>query len=234
MFLMLLLIACKKVVTPLYEGGQGLYFNDTEGGEDWQVDKQGDSISYSFANQVKIKMMDTVFLKMKALGKLSDKDRVVQLEAVGSTNATEGVHYKLPKIVLPAGQYRLQYPVILYNVPDLKEKTLRLELKVAPNNDFVEGSGISSVRKSFTRFKINFNNRLIKPVYWDNGIFGEYSDVKYRFMMETLSISDFSFETNGYSEIINYSGAMYRALETYTALHGPMLDELGRVIYFPE
>jgi len=227
---LLLGVACRKSEIPLYKGGEGLYFNDS----------MGDSTNYSFANQIEIKTTDTIFLKMQAMGELASRHRKIQLVASGSTNATEGIHYKLPEVILPANHYTLLFPVILYNVPELKEKTFRLELKVASNSDFVDGAGIKPGPQLYIRYTINFNNRLIQPDYWGAlvNIFGEYSDVKYRFMIETLGISNFrpDWEQGGtvsYSDFLNYAGALAKALDEYIAIHGPLLDESGKEVDFP-
>ncbi len=198
------------------------------------------STNYSFANQVGILEEDVIYLDMRAMGDLVPYDREVKLEIAEGTTATEGVHFKLPTVHIPANEYLLKYPVTLYNTEDLKTKTFRLVLTVAKNKDFVNGSGMITNSRMYNLYKINFNNRLIKPDYWlyIQNYFGEYSDVKYKFMIDVLGISDFLPDLNGgsipYSDFINYSGQMSRALAEWEDAHGgPMLDETGKEIYFP-
>lgn len=227
--MLLLWGACKKVEMPDYTGGPGFYFNAL----------LSDSTNYSFANQLEYKASDTVWLTMQLIGDVTDYERTVELEAAEGSSALEGQHFSLPAVTLVSKAYTLTYPVILLNAPDLKEKTVRLVLKVKENKDFPEGSAIITASRRYTRYKINFNNRLIKPDYWlyIQNYFGEYSDVKYRFMMDVIGISDFLPDHVGgkipYSDFINYSGQMSNALEAYEAQHGPMLDETGKEINFP-
>lgn len=220
---------CKKVSMPGYEAGPGLYFNDV----------MGDSTNYSFANQVALKTTDTLFLKMIIMGNLENHERDVQLEAIDGSTAKEGVHYKLPIIKLASKAYEFLYPVVLFNTEDLKTNTVRLVLKAKANKDFPEGAAIITGSSRYAKYKVNFNNKLIKPDYWRfiQNYFGEYSDVKYKFMIDVIGISDFLPDLNGgtivYSDFINYSGQMRKALDEYEAIHGPMLDETGKEVSFP-
>lgn len=221
--------ACKKADMIEYEAGPGAYFNDI----------LGDSTNYSFANNVNILTTDTLFLDIRIMGELTDYEREIQLVATEGSTATEGVHYKLPAVKIPANTYLLKYPVILFNTPDLKTKTVRLELTIARNRDFINGPGMVTNSRLYNLYKINFNNRLIKPDYWlyIQNYFGEYSDVKYRFMIDVLGFSNFMPDHIGgsimYSDFLNYAGAMSRALEEYETLYGPKLDENGKEINFP-
>lgn len=222
--------SCKKVSSLDYQAGSGAYFVGQQ---------QRDSTNYSFANNVKVLSEDTIFLEIQILGDLANEERDIQLEAVDGSTAKEGLHYKLPLVKLPAGGYSVLYPVILYNTPDLATKTVRLELALKDNKDFTNGSRITSNRSFYNRYKINFNNRLIKPDYWMyiQNYFGEYSDVKYRFMIDELGFSDFMPDNMGgkimYSDFINYAGQMSKALQDYEDEYGPKLDETGKPIYFP-
>lgn len=221
--------ACQKAAMIDYQAGPGAYFYGL----------LSDSTNYSFANNVGILEQDTLLLEMQIMGDLTDYEREIQLVATKGSTATEGVHYKLPAVKIPANTYNFNYPVILYNTPDLKTKTVRLELTIAPNKDFVNGSGMITNSRLYNLYKINFNNRLIKPDYWlyIQNYFGEYSDVKYRFMIDVLGISnlmpDYIGGTIIYSDFINYAGTMSRALEVYEAQYGPKLDENGKEISFP-
>lgn len=220
---------CKKEALLAYQAGSGAYFNDP----------LSDSTNYSFANNVDVLETDTLFLDMRIMGDLTDYDREIQLEAAEGSTATAGIHYKLPSVKIPANSYKLKYPVILFNTPDLITKTVRLELTIATNKDFINGAGMITNSRLYNRYKINFNNRLIKPDYWMyiQNYFGEYSDVKYRFMIDVLGFANFMPDHIGgtvmYSDFINYAGTMSKALEDYVAEHGPKLDETGKEIYFP-
>lgn len=212
-----------------YEAGPGAYFNTLF----------GDSLNYSFANQIEDLERDTVLIDMRVMGDLPDQQRVIQLEAMEGTTAVEGKDYVLPAFTIAAKQHDIKYPVILINTQELKINTLKLMLRVAKNKDFPEGTGIIKSGFKYDKFRLNFNNRLIKPSYWlyIQNYFGDYSDVKYRFMIDVLGIADFTPDQLGglinYSDFINYGGTMRKELEAYEAKNGPMLDETGKEISFP-
>lgn len=221
--------ACKKESVEGYQAGTGIYFYNL----------YSDSTNYSFANQAGMLTTDTIFVDMQIMGPPSDQPREVLVVAGEGTTAIEGTHYKLPKMILPANAFQLRYPVILFNTPDLKTKTYRLVAKVGEGKDLNQGAiGNSDVRGRAV-YKINFNNRIIKPDYWlyIQNYFGDYSNVKYKFMIDEFGFSDFLPDLNGgtiaYSDFINYNGRLKNALEEYEKLNGPLLDENGKEISFP-
>lgn len=218
-----LFTACHKATLQYYTAGDGVYFYSI------------DSANYSFATQVGLVEKDTVLIKMKALGYIKEYDRPFQLRAVDGTTAKENTHFILPIVTLKANTNTIDYPVILLNTADLKTSTLRLELEVLENENFPQGAGIVSNNLTFNRFKINFSNRLLKPTYWNNiqNYFGEYSDVKYKFMIDQTGISVFSTQIYNGSELINLKGLLNAALQKYVSTNGPMLDENQKPISFP-
>ncbi|MCA5006756.1 DUF4843 domain-containing protein [Sphingobacterium bovistauri] len=218
-----LFTACNKATLQQYIAGDGVYFYSI------------DSANYSFANQVGLVEKDTVFVKMRVLGDVKDFDRAFQLKAVKGTTAKENIHYILPKISIKSNTNTIEYPVVLLNAPDLKTNTLRLELEVLENESFPQGSGIINNGLTYSMFKINFSNRLLKPTYWNNiqSYFGEYSDVKYKFMIDETGFSDFSFQVFNDPELINFKGLLNVALQEYVKVNGPLLDENQKPISFP-
>lgn len=218
-----LILSCKKSELQKYTAGDGIYFYSI------------DSVNYSFANQVGNIDRDTILVAMRILGEVKDYDRPLQLKAVTGTTAQANTHYILPVVAIKANTNTIAYPVIVLNTPDLKTNTVRLELQVSENTDFAQGAGIISNGTNFNIFKINFNNRLIKPSYWSSiqGYFGEYSDVKYKFMIDTLGFSDFSSATITFSEYYALKATMTTALQKYVATNGPLVDESGKTVSFP-
>ncbi len=221
--------SCSTAEVQDFEAGSGAYFND----------ELGDSTNYSFANQIVEKDIDTLFINMRVMGDLFDKQRVIQLEAMEGTTAVADKDYVLPAYNIAAKQYDVKYPVILKNSAELKEKTLKLALRVAKNADFPDGSGIISSKYHYSTFLINFNNRLIKPTYWEHVqvYFGDYSDVKYRFMIDHIGVADFMPDyvggKVGYSDLLNYAGIVRKAIQEYEEEHGPLLDEHGKEVSIP-
>lgn len=218
-----LMLSCQKSVLQKYVGGDGVYFISV------------DSINYSFANRVGIIERDTILLKMIVLGDVKDYDRPLQLKAVEGTSAIENTHFILPNVVIKANTNAIFYPVVLMNSADLKTNTLRLELEVLQDTNFPQGAAITNNADNYNRFKINLSARLMKPSYWSSieSYFGEYSDVKYKFMIDVTGFSDFSTNSFGNTDLINIKGVMNIALQEYVDVNGPKLDENLKAISFP-
>lgn len=230
----IMLSACKKDKTEVFNSKAGIsFYYRTSGG--------ADSTNYSFANQIQQKPRDTIFIGLRVMGAAVNYPREIEIKALAATTATEGIHFILPKITLPADSLTVVYPIILINAEALKTNTYHLEVAIAENKDFSQGAvGQANVTtRNIPVYKINFNNQLIKPDYWIYiaNYFGDYSNVKYRFMIDVCGFSDFRPDSIGgllsYSDFLNYNVKLKNALREYTNINGPMLDENGTEISFP-
>lgn len=221
--MMAFFLSCQKAELQQYIAGDGAYFLDI------------DSANYSFANQVGLVDRDTIYVNMRVLGDVKTYDRPIQLKAVDGTTAIENTHFILPQGIVKANTNTIHYPVVLLNTDDLKTKTVRLELEVIPDANFPVGSEIGNIYPNYSRYKINFNNSLLKPTYWNNiqTYFGEYSDKKYKFMIDVAGTSDFSPQTFNGSDLLNIKGVMNIALQEYEAQNGPLRDENDKPVTFP-
>ena len=123
-----------------------------------------------------------------------------------------------------------------------------LYFRVAPNNDFVEGT------EEMRELVVVLKNYLAKPDNWDTAkspyyplknFFGDYSKEKYQFMIQVLGMMEFSININAtvpYDEennevSYNYAGymqeKMQQALIKYNATHDePLKDASGALITF--
>lgn len=225
-FVMLMIFsACKKDPDANYTGQNGITFYYKSGAEQ-------DSISYSFSfNQVP-KTKDTVWVKMRLVGQLSDQPRDIKVITGEGTTAEEGKHYILPDYVLPADSFTVRYPVVLLSSPDLDNKSVRLVIKVGDSKDLIAGTtGQADPTTANTiRFKFNFSNKLIKPDYWDyiGGYVGPYSDVRYDFMIKVFGTANFRPDSKGgiitYPQWLNIQATLRNALDKYVREHGPIMD----------
>jgi hypothetical protein len=205
---------------------------------------EADSLTYSFAYNTEELEKDTIFIKMRLLGKFKDTDRAIKVIADEGTTAAPGVHYELPDIVLPAGKGYVNYPLILFNTDDLKTNDYKIKLKIVATDDLkvgavgreigtttlVNGSAsTTSTTINLDSYTVNFNNKLSKPDYWTNlnayG-YGTFSITKFQFMLKTLgselmnSVNDWS-----YNQTLNYRIKLINALNEYESANGPLLDE---------
>lgn len=234
-FVMLMILsACKKDPQSTYSGKDGITFYYLSGAEQ-------DSISYSFKFNKKPKVKDTVWIKMRLVGKLSPQARQIKVITAPGSTAIEGTHFILPEVTLPANSFILRYPVVLLSKPDLDTKSARIVLRIADSKDLTVGTAgqADGVSANTVQFKINFSNKLIKPDYWGYiaGYIGEYSDVRYQFMIDVFGTADFRPDTKGgsigYPQWLNIKTRLNNALDKYVSEHGPLIDENEDEVLFP-
>jgi hypothetical protein len=119
----------------------------------------------------------------------------------------------------------------LKRTEDLTTNTVSLCFKVVETNDFKAGV----IEQN--HFCIKWNDTLSKPKNWDTELlefFGEYSLVKYRFIIDTIGFGEFSAKTMSWSELTNYKIIMKTALDEYNDAHpgAPLKDENGQLVTF--
>jgi hypothetical protein len=86
---------------------------------------------------------------------------------------------------------------------------------------------------------VKINDFLTKPSNWDSWLvyfFGDYSQRKYRFIIEVTGRGDFPSGGGAgslpYGQFVAYQQLMVQALNEYEAEHGHMLDENGDIVEF--
>lgn len=232
LFLLILssFFACKKDEIKTYSAPEGISF----WAYTWQ-DNHINPIPFSFAYELEPKERDTFFVRMRVSGKLTDRIRTVQLKAVEGSTARAGIDYILPAYNLPANVYEFEYPVIIINTPEMLTNTFRLVLEPLENSDFKLGSmGTVSASAAhnplwneinFKRIMIDANNMLVQPDYWNDGYFGTFSAVKFRFMVQVTGLTDFSEEAIGVDGTYNLPVTLQNALDKYEAINGELYDE---------
>lgn len=229
--LTVLLFACKKEEVAFYAEKDGIaFYTGTVAG--------ADSISYSFAFNATPKTKDTVYFNVRVVGRKADHDRVVKVIAGPGTTARLGLDFLLPEVTLPAGKLEMRYPVVLLKSPEMKGRSFEIVADVAENSDFILGATgqlplfNNTTTINIRRVKVSVTDRLIQPGYWPTvaGVFGAFSQVKLRFMIDTLGMSDFSGIT--LDQEYSLPVKLRQALLDYEALNGPLRDENGVRITF--
>ena len=231
----LLFASCKKDEIPFYSGEAGVSF--------YLTSNESDSLSYSFAYSFIEKQKDTVFLKVRILGAPADHPRKMTVVAANGTTARKGVDFDLPDFVIPAGAITALYPVIVYNTPEMKTKTFRLIAEIVGNQDFkpgATGEETGSVNENYPgtisllKIKIDINNQLTEPSYWDDvaWAFGSFSVTKFKFMIGVTGLTDFSYEAIGDEGSYNLPVKLTNALDAYELINGPLIDEFGQRVTF--
>lgn len=209
-----------------------------------------DSITYNYSYALGEK---NVHFYARVIGTAADHDRSFTLEAYDGDLAEAEGSYTLGDYVIKAGETSAICD-ITFNSSKLKNPQAftdhdgHLKLRMKANDLFHEGT------ESLRTLTIVLKNYLSKPDDWDTATypylaisryFGDYSKVKYQFMIETLNLVDFHVSysaTISYDEETNCISSNYAsylaskmklALEEYNASHDtPLTDETGNVISF--
>lgn len=199
-----------------------------EGPYEWAVGT--DSLNFSFAVYPSSVQEQEMKMILYVMGEAATTDRTAKLEVDASRTTASAAQYILPETVtVPAGKLEVPFIITLKRSEDLTSQTVSLYLRVAESNDFK----IGVVEQN--HFCLKWNDVLGKPKNWDTELtefFGEYSYVKYRFIIDTIGFGEFG---NGmtWSELMNYQIIMKTALDEYNASPaGPLKDENGQLVEF--
>jgi Domain of unknown function (DUF4843) len=229
LFLLVFLIGCKKDDIPTFEGRDGISFFN-------QFYTDADSINYSFALQPTVKTKDTIFIKMRLVGKTSGVVRGIKLIALPGSTARPNVDYILPEVKLPANALFINYPLVVINTPEMLNQSFQLELGVDPGSELVAGAPGIAVDNSrnFAKMKVKITNQLIEPGYWRNlsFFFGNFSVVKFKFMIKVTGLTNFDPNVVDLGELFLIQVNLKKALADYVQLNGPLIDEFGNQITF--
>ncbi|WDF68401.1 DUF4843 domain-containing protein [Sphingobacterium oryzagri] len=204
----------------------------------------GDSLVYSFVSNAVQGNRDTLYLPLRLTGDLLTQELPFSLEVAPGSTAQEHVHYEFTPTIFPADTATHNYPIILLRTPELVTETRTLNLSIVANDNFDVGPlsnetavvrGVVS-RRSYETVKLQLTDRLVRPSWWgfaENYYYGSYSEVRYRFMIETCGITDFSYLTLSFPLIINYIALLQSAAIEYERVNGqPLRDENGAIISF--
>lgn len=164
------LYSCQEAELKLYEQDANIYFNLS------QSDR--DSIVYTFAYDM-TKVVDTVYIPVRITGYRIPESRIyrVYVEQDSST-AEQDVHYKALETdySLATNAGATNFPLIVYNVSDLEEKSVSILLKLQKTDDF----GIDN--PNIIRARVVLSARLEKPNWWDMWL-DNYSRVKHQLFL---------------------------------------------------
>ncbi len=166
--MVLMAIGCEKATLPTYDHPANIFFQ--------LDDNSRDSIIYTFAYDM-TKAQDTVYILTRLTGIRENRARrYAAYVEQDSSSAVAGQHYKPlePEYALAADSGWAYLPLIIYNAPDLEEKSVSVIIKLKATEDF----GIEN--PDIIRAKVVFSARLEKPHWWDAWPLAPYSRVKHQ------------------------------------------------------
>lgn len=188
-----------------------------------------DSLTCSFPALGDDATEDTLWFKMRIIGNAVNYDREVKLRKNAElSTAEEGVNYKLDKIVMPAGKYSVDVPLVVYRA-GLQGKQVRLQLEVEPNEHF----GVGFMETCTGIFL--WGDKYIKPSNWDTSnyknCFGEFTETRYAFILKSCGILELPDPQDLYT-LGFYNSKVREALYEYNKTHDtPLADELGVITF---
>lgn len=236
--LVYLLEGCKKS-NPTTYGQEAMIYVYKDG-----FNARKDSVIYSFATKPNDIMEDTVYVPLRIIGEAADRDRTVKVVAVkDSTSAVEGTHFTIQPVIVRAFEYTTNIKVLVKRSAEMKNQQLRIYLQVEESSDFKPGVPYSlstgSTWGASLSYNIGINDFLTKPANWDlalNSFFGAYSQEKYKFIIQVTGLSEFPNSGEGaiqYGEFLFLKQKCRQALAEYEKVNGPLYDENGIRITFP-
>lgn len=186
----------------------------------------------------------TLFFQVSGLASNAARSFVFERSEVPG-NAIEGVDYDLlnKKFVIPAGAYKDSVRVVIRRSANMLKKEVSFAYNLKMNENFELGPNADTSRffsntGVMSMVAINFIARdiAIKPDNWDSFIatyFGVYSEVKYRFIVETLAKISFPTGSTSVSTMNSNKTKLKTALTKYNTTHPEKLkDENGIEISF--
>ncbi|MDR1414543.1 MAG: DUF4843 domain-containing protein [Odoribacteraceae bacterium] len=204
-----------------------------EGPEVWTLGT--DSLHFNFSVQPAEMTEFVVEAEIIVMGETANRDRVVRLAAnPARTTALEGTHYAFPATVtIPAGAASAPLPVTIRRTPELQSTNIRLRLEIVAGGDLPPGVD------EWNSLTMQWNDMVSRPINWGDiqEFFGDYSDAKFRFIISTLGIAQFTYgsaEGMSWGQMNNYRLVLAEALARYNAEHpgAPLADENNQFISF--
>jgi len=222
-----LLFACKKNEhSTSFTGEPKIFF---------APNLSSDSLLHSFANYPAVPEKQ-LLLPLQIMGKLEDRDRTVQVEIDPSGTTAAAGEYELGQhIVIPAGSTKGNLPLKIKVSPRLETGKVQLTLRLKPSADFGVEPEKSGKNNELVKFRVIWTNILAKPTDWPTTLWGGYSKVKHRLVIDLTGQSQFS-GTQWTSSGMAYSimGVCNEWLLAYNNSHpgAPYLDENGKEVRF--
>lgn len=149
---------------------------------------------YSFAFVNSTYEYDTIWVDIKSVGFLSDKDLPIALEQVpsGQVDAQPGVHYvpfdspELAKYyIMPANQVKTKIPIIFKKDPSMQSEVFRLYVTFKDNGNFRPGYERYSIKR------LTITDQLVRPAQWDfymDYYFNPYNPVLHRLLIDATGL----------------------------------------------
>lgn len=199
----------------------------------------GDSAVTTFMLKPAAAETDTLYVIANLTGKPAVTDLPFRLEVVADSTNVSPSDYTMGATIMPANSFQARIPVVVKKaVPglDLKKERAKLVFRFVPNEHFLQGDTAQKL------FRITWFDFLAKPVTWVyiESLIGTFSQAKYRFIIDTLGMTDFTALAGNINLLLAVQSALKKALKDYNenpdnagrAEGWPYLDDDGTPLTF--
>lgn len=191
-----------------------------------------DSLNFSFVTVASGIDSKTLNVDVYVMGTATNRDRTASISIDSHKSTATSDMYEVPaSVTIPADSTHAVLPVVIKRTDAILTKSVYLYIQVAESTDFAPGVNEEN------HLMLIWNDKISKPNNWDDltEFFGEYSDTKYRFMLETLTgVGELNADTMSWALLMSYRIKCQGALDTYNAAHpnAPLTDENGNLVSF--
>lgn len=247
MLLPVFVCGCQKESPSTFDSQAGIYFFKGSKVVNNRTVTQSDMIDFSFITVADQLTAYDVMVDMRTIGFPVDRPREITLEQIDAAdvldpdlypkpqNAVPGLHYvafddpaAAAKIVMPAGQVKVDIPITVLRDESLEHGVYYLSFRVRENDHFKPG-----LRDQLT-FTVSITSQYSRPSNWSwwESAFGEWGPRKMWFLVQIL----------GFDSAVNAGDLSYRTaisvkaietLEAYNAEHGTLKEDDDTVVVFP-
>lgn len=192
---LLALASCREVLPKHFDDITGVYFSNYASAG-MLSDRKEFTFAYVDGDSAEVPV------SIQLLGRTSENDRTIALEAV-SSDAVQGTDYEIPSAaILPAGSSTLSYNVILHRTPGLKTDTRTLVLRLKENADFIVPFTFQTTTGGTTvsadTYTIVFNDQFtVAPEGWSTLFVGAFSQQKFELICDVCGLSRAEFTVKG-------------------------------------
>ncbi|MEC5145510.1 DUF4843 domain-containing protein [Chitinophaga sp. 212800010-3] len=217
----LMLAACSKSELTVYNDNPRMYFSIA-------------SLTYSFATKPSKLEKDTIAFRLNYSGMTLKSPLAARISVVKEkSTAVQGTDYELlNNYAMPAGKFFDSLRLVVKRTPGIAVTPVTLVVRLEETESYKAGLNTNGKEITFT-----ISNILVKPDSWESYLvpyFGAYSKTKYRFIIDTLNISDFPWEMTRNGQLLYLKTKLALALAAYEKANGPLVDpETGNTVFFP-
>lgn len=203
--------ACDESIRT-YDGRTGVYFAMLQSGSDEENPRYTVDSSVPFALLPSGTDEQTLQLRVKVIGAVTDYPRVFAYHTVADrTTAEEGRDYELPEgdCVVEAGEVYGYIPIRFFRRASLDGKELTLTLELLPNEQFdlplsewLPVTGTETEGTDILRHTVTVSDKYVRLEGWSDQFYGTYSDKKIKLMCSVfdLTLADFQPDALSYIE----------------------------------